>query len=180
MAEEILQAKRYAQAVFEIARDSQELDAWQSDLRRIAALAAIPDIASAMENPKFDMEKKTGLLDSQLRGLRQAAMNLTRILTSRGKFTLITAIFEEYQNLLDDYHGIEKAEITTAVQIDENERRKIAEYLGRITGKRVVLTEKVDPSIIGGVIARVGGKIIDGSTRNQLNAMKNELSNAGR
>jgi F-type H+-transporting ATPase subunit delta len=133
-----------------------------------------------MENPKFDLEKKTRLLESQLHGLHPAAMNLARILTSRSKFSLITEISEEYQNLLDDLNGIEKAEITTAVQIDENEKRKIAEYLGRITGKRVVLTEKVDPSIIGGVIARVGGKIIDGSTRNQLNSLKNELANAER
>jgi F-type H+-transporting ATPase subunit delta len=175
-----LQAKRFSQAIFEIAKEKNEFEKWQSDIQQLAALARNPEFLAVMENPKFPFETKKRLLDVQAKSISNLARNLSYLLTSQEKFGLITEIFTSYQELWDEYRGVEKAEVITAVQMDDKEKTKLKDYLSRITGKNIVLTIKVDPSIIGGMIARVGGKIIDGSTSNQLNTLKNELANAGR
>ena len=89
-------------------------------------------------------------------------------------------IADEYQQLLDSYRGIEQAEVTTAIPIDDEAKLKLGKCLGAIVGKKVVLKPEVDPSIIGGIIARIGGKLLDGSTRSKLAALKKELIGAGK
>jgi len=179
LAGNILQARRYSQAVFELARDRNEIEKWQKDLQKISFLAKIPEFVAVMENPQFSFEKKSRLLQGQLQGVSKMANSLAFILTEQGKFSLISAIDEEFQQLLYGFRNIAQAEVTTAVPLDDDEKSKLAERLGKITGKKVILTTKVDPEIIGGMIARVGGKIIDGSTSSQLRALKSELVNAG-
>lgn len=178
MAESTLQAKRYSKAVFEIARERNELEKWQSDLQKMVVLAQNAEFVSVMENPSFSFQRKSQLLESQLKDISPLALNLALILTSLSKFRLIEGINAAYQELLDSFNGIDKAEVITAIPLDNQERLKLSNYLSGITGKKIVLKEKVDPRIIGGVIARVGGKIIDGSTSSQLASLKNEFVNA--
>jgi F-type H+-transporting ATPase subunit delta len=175
LAIDTLQAKRYSQALFEIALERKELDKWNMDLQKLSALSGNIEFTSVMENPKFSFEKKAKLLETQIKGINQLAANLAYLLTGKGSFSLISDIFSEYRLMLDDYRGIEKAEVTTAVQMDENEITRLAEQLGTMSGKKVTMSLHVDPQIIGGIIVRIGGKIIDGSTRGQLAALKNEL-----
>jgi F-type H+-transporting ATPase subunit delta len=173
-----VQAKRFARAVFELARESNKLDQWSQDLAKITMLAQNTDLVAVLENPGFIYENKRKLLDNQLLGINPLAMNLSYILTGQGQFHLISKVYIEYERLLDEFRSIAKAEITTAVPLDEEERIKLAARLGAITGKKIVILEKVDPTIIGGMIARVEGKIIDGSTRTQLEALKRHLAGA--
>ena len=149
MAESTLRSKRYSQAVFEIARKNNELDKWNHDLERIAALAQNQEFVSIMENPKFSFEDKSKLLNSQLKGASQKALNLAYILTNQGKFGLITSVYVDYQQLLDDLREIDKAEVTTAIPLDAGEKLKLAQRLGTITGKKIVIVEKVDPTQTG-------------------------------
>ena len=179
MAGSLLQAKRYSQAVFEIALEREELDQWQSDLHKLVTLAQNPDFVSIMDNPRFPFEGKSRLLDSQLPDIGPLARNLAHTLVAKGNFGLVSHILEYYQEMLDKYRGIEKAEVTTAIPLDEEDKLKLAESLSALAGKKIQMTLKVDPGILGGVIAKMGGKIIDGSTRSQLIALKNALINAG-
>jgi F-type H+-transporting ATPase subunit delta len=176
LANDTLQARRYSQAVFEIAVERKELDKWKIDLQILNALAKDIDFVSVMQNPIFSFDKKIKLLDNQIKGLSVYAFNLAYVLTSKGKFSLISEIFSEYCTMLDVFRGIEKAEVITAVQLDDKEISKLTEQLGKISGKKVTLTLRVDPQIIGGIIVRIGGKIIDGSTKSQLAALKNQLT----
>jgi F-type H+-transporting ATPase subunit delta len=179
LVESTLKSKRFSQAVFEIALERQDFDKWRNDIQTLAALARNSEYLSVIENPKFSFENKKKLLDVQLKNVSELARNLAYLLTSHGKFGLIKGIEADFQKLLDNYQGIENAEVITAVQLDENEKTKINAYLVKLTGKKIILTLKVDPHIIGGLIARVGGKIIDGSTSSQLAALKSDLANAG-
>jgi F-type H+-transporting ATPase subunit delta len=179
LAAKTLQAKRFSQAVFGIARERNEFDQWQKDLQRMAAMGQNAEFISVMENPKYSLPDKIRLLNDQLRGLKPLALNLAYILTGQNILSLVTDISAQYQSLLDEYRGIEKAEVITAVALDENEKAKLAQRLGEMTGKKVVISLKVDPDIIGGMVARVGGKIIDGSSKNQLAVLRNELVKAG-
>ncbi|GAI06225.1 unnamed protein product, partial [marine sediment metagenome] len=81
----------------------------------------------------------------------------------------------EYQRLLDSYRGIELAEVITAVPLDDEDKLRLGERLGAVVGKKVVVKPEVDSSLIGGFIARIGGKLLDGSTRGKLEALKREM-----
>jgi F-type H+-transporting ATPase subunit delta len=179
LASNMLHAKRYSQAIFQIALQKKEIERWQGDLKRIAAMAKNADLSGAINNPRFSFEQKSRLLKSQLKDLNPLVLNLAYILINRGDFGLIEEIYYAYQRLVDDYNGIEKAEVSTSIPLEEKERESLVAYLRALTGKKVVLVERVDPSIIGGLTARVGGKIIDGSTISQLELLRYYLTRAG-
>ena len=168
-------ARSYAQAVFNIARERKELDKWQSDLGQIAGLGGDATVMALMENPKVPFEAKAKLLSGQLGDINPLALNLVYLLVAKGRLAMIGDIAEEYQLLLDSYHGIERAEVTTAVALDDKDKSKLAEQLGAVVGKKVVVETKVDSSLIGGIMARVGGKLLDGSTISKLTAMRKAL-----
>lgn len=169
-------ARRYAQAVFDIARERKELDRWPSDLDKIAALGKDATVMALFENPKVRFEAKTKLLSEGLGDINPLALNLVYLLVTRGRLARIGDIADEYQRLLDSYHGIERAEVTTAIALDDKEKRRLEEQLGAVVGKKVVVETKVDSSLIGGVVARVGGKLLDGSTISKLMAMRKVLA----
>jgi len=169
-------ARRYSQAVFDIARERNELDRWQSDLRKIATLADDVELIALLENPKIHFEDKAKLLAKGLGDINPLALNLVYLLVTKGRFDMVADIADEYQRLLDSYRGIERAEVTTAIELDDEDRRKLEERLEMVVGKKVVLTPRVDPAVLGGIVARIGGKLLDGSTRSKLMALKKALA----
>lgn len=173
-------ARRYAQAVFQIALEKQELDLWLSDLVRIGHLGEDAALVAVVGNPKFRFDDKAKLLSGQLTGVNPLALNLVYILVARNRFDLVGEIAAEFQRLLDTHRGIEPAEVVTAVPLDESDRQRLAQRLEAVVGKRVTLTTSVDPGLLGGVVARVGGKLLDGSTRTRLEALKEAMGAAKR
>ena len=172
-------AKRYAQAVFEIALERKELDRWQSDLRKIASLGEEAIVVAFLESPKFHFDDKARLLSKWLGDINPLALNLVYLLVARGRLGMVGDIAGEYQRLLDNYRGIEPAEVTTAIPLGDEDKLRLGERLSAIVGKKVVLKSEVDSSLIGGIIARIGGKLLDGSTRSKLEALKGELVGKG-
>ena len=173
-------ARRYAQAVFEIALERKELDRWQSDLRKIAGLGEDATVMAWLESPKFHFDAKARLLAERLGDINPLALNLVYLLLTKGRLAMIGDIADEYQRLLDSYRGIEQAEVISAIPLDDEHRLMLGEHLGAVVGKKVVVRSEVDSSLIGGIIARVGGKLLDGSTRSKLTALKRELAGVGR
>ena len=173
-------AKRYSQAVFEIAVERQELDRWQSDLRKIVSLGEDAAFTTLIESPKLRFNDKAKLLSERLGDMNPLALNLAYLLVTRGSFSMVGEIADAYQRLLDSYRGIEQAEVITAIPLDDDDKLRLAEHLGAIVGKKVVIKPEVDSSLIGGVIARIGGKLLDGSTRSRLEALKREVSGAAK
>jgi F-type H+-transporting ATPase subunit delta len=105
-------------------------------------------------------------------------IKLLLLLAAKSRLALIDDIAEEYQALVDNYRGIEGtevAEVTTAIPLDDDYQLKVAERITEIIGKPVLLKPKVDPGIIGGIIIRVGDKLIDGSLRSKLAALRKDL-----
>ena len=167
-------ARRYAQAIFEIALEQKELDRWQSDLQKVADAVGNADFLAAMESPRLKLEDKNKLL-SELGDINPLVLNLVRLLITKAAIGMISGISNEYQRLMNSYYGIETAEVITAVTLDDREIRKVTEKLEAMVGKKVALKSRVDTNVIGGIVARVGGKLLDGSTRSQLAALKKEL-----
>jgi len=172
--------RRYAQAIFEIALEKKELERWQSDLQKIVEAIGDETFLAAMESPKIKIDDKTKLLNQRLGDINPLAYNLVHLLITRGGIGMIGDITEEFQRMVDSYHGIQTAEVITAVPLDDNDKKRLADNLGAMVGTKVVLKSEVDPEIIGGIIARVGGKLLDGSTRSKLAALKRELVGMGK
>ena len=173
-------AKRYSQAVFNIALETNQLDRWQSDLKKIASLSDDATLIAWLESPKFHFDNKARLLSEQLGDINPLALNLVYLLVARGRLSMVGDITDEYQRLLDSYRGIERAEVITAIPLDDEDKQKLGERLGAVVDKKVVLKPEVDSSLIGGIIARIGDKLLDGSTRSKLAALKRELASVGR
>ncbi len=169
-------ARRYSQAVFEIALERKELDKWQSDLKKIAGLSEDTAFITLLENPKVRFEDKAKLIAKRLGDVSPLALNLVYLLVTRGRLNIAGDIADEYQRLLDSHRGIEQAEVITAVPLNDKDKKRLGEHLEAMVGKKVVLKSRVDSSLIGGMVARIGGKLLDGSTHSKLLALGNELA----
>lgn len=172
--------KRYAQAVFQIALERNELDAWLTELRAIAATMSDPQLLSVLGNPRIRLEQKRQLIDQAVPEVSQLARNLVYLLSARGRLAIIGALAQEYQRLVDAHRGIEHAEVVTAVALEEGDLKRLTSRLSSLLGKEVVVSARVEPDIIGGLIARIGDRLLDGSTRSQLVALKKILSTVSR
>ena len=173
-------SKRYAQAVFEIALETGELERWQSDLAKIVPTVSDKDFKAFLENPKIHFSEKEKLLSEQMKEINPLTLNLILLLVSRGRLDTIGEIADEYRRLWNSYRGIELAEVTTAVPLAKEDEQKLARHLGRMVGKKVEIRVDINPGVIGGFIARIGDRLLDGSTRSQLAALKKALAGAER
>ena len=168
--------KRYAQAVFEIALESNMLKEWQSNLGRIAQLTRDTEFAALIENPKIPFEVKEKLVRDILGKMNPMALNLVYLLIAKGKLKDAGQLAEEYERLLNDHYGIKSAEVITAIALDNTEREKLSHHLEAIVGKKVNIKIQVNPDILGGFIARIDDSLIDGSIRNKLEMLKKSLA----
>jgi F-type H+-transporting ATPase subunit delta len=168
-------ARRYARAVFELGLEKNELERWQTDLQKVVDAVSDGDFFAALESPKIKFEDKSRFLKERLGAINPLAINLTLLLISRSAIDIVGEIAREYQRLLDERRGIKAADVITAVPIDDKEKKKLAARLGELVAARVEITSQIDPDILGGLVVRVGGKLLDGSTRSKLAALKKEL-----
>lgn len=170
------QARRHAQAVYEIARERGELERWQADLKAIATALAAPELVAFLGNPKVPLEAKIQLVGQSLPGANPLALNLVYLLIARRRLGLVEQLTLEYDRLLDAHRGLEHAEVTSAVTLNEGQKERLARRLASLTGKKIVLSVSVDPAVVGGLVVRVGDKLIDGSTRARLADLKKSLT----
>lgn len=167
--------KRYARAIFEVALEKNELEKWQADLKVMALLPKDAVLLTLLESPKLSFEDKAKMIDEQLPGVSPFARNLAYLLVSKGKVSLIGQIMTQYHQMVDDYRGVKHALVTTAVPLDDSEKKKMEAELSALLGKKLVMETRVDKSIIGGLVARIDGKLLEGSTRYKLETLKKEL-----
>ena len=169
-------SRRYAQAVFQIALERDALDAWTEDLRVMAMGLQNRDLAGLLDAPQAPASVKVqtigDLFGDSVDGL---ARNLLATLAVRNLAYLLPDVADEFGSLVDERNGIARGEIVSAAPLTEEEGERLGEVLSGIVGKPLKLTASVDSSIIGGVIARVGDRVIDGSVRTRLREMRRAL-----
>lgn len=174
-------AKRFATAIFRDAVQSKEINRWQSDLRKVEELLQDKALFALLENQQVAWDEKNKVLAQRLGEVNPLVLKLVANLASENKLPMMSEIVDEFQREVDVYRGIEgteNAEVTTAIPLDEDYQLKLGQRITEIIGKPVVLKTKVDPSILGGIVIRVGDKLIDGSIRSKLDALKKELGKA--
>lgn len=171
-------ARRYAQAVFELARDAQRFDDWERDLGVLDAIMSDPVTSTYLQSPKTSHVDKRALLDKAMESAQPEAQRLTEMLLERRRLSSVPEIFEQYQALVLKEKGIVIADVTTAVPLDAAGEAMIGKQLSELVGKDVEVRTQVDPAIIGGMVARIGDNLIDGSVSNQLRRLHERLTSS--
>jgi F-type H+-transporting ATPase subunit delta len=172
-------ARRYATAAFNVAAESGDLDAWLNTLNELARILQIPSARTIFMSPAVPKAQKHAALDKLLVNASPMARNFLHILADRDRLDEVPGIAEALSELINQRRGIITADITTAVPLDaEMEQllaQRLAAYLERDADK-VTIRARVDPAIIGGVVARVGDQLIDDSVRGRLERLRRTLA----
>ncbi len=169
-------ARRYAKAVFELALEGDALDGWARDLDLVAAALEDADFAALLEAPQVPEGVKYQGIETVLAEAGRLARNLLSVLVQHHQPRLASQIRDQYQALVDDHRGVARAQVTTAVALDDRQREGVRTLLGDLVEAEVVMQEQVEAEIIGGLIARIGDRLIDGSTRTRLQTMRETLA----
>ncbi len=172
-------AKRYAEAIFDIAKSHNSFDRWLADLAAIVDLQSNEQIDRVLSSPAVDFSVKETVVAKTLPDLTPQARNLVNLLLRRGRFGMAPQIAIHYRRMVNDYRGIATAQVTSAVALSDGELGAVAARLSTMTGRKVVVEPEVDPSIMGGIVARIGDQLIDASVRGRLEALKKRLAATG-
>jgi F-type H+-transporting ATPase subunit delta len=173
-------AIRYARALFDVALKEADVEKAQDDLQQFSDLVRTHEVlAHTLVNPAVPAAKKRALVKALLDragGMTLAVLKLILLLAERDRLVLLAEIASAYRERLMDHQKVMRGEVTTAIAIAPEKVRALEQGLGQATGRRVVLDARVDPSIIGGVITRIGSTVYDGSITTQLQKMKDTLT----
>jgi F-type H+-transporting ATPase subunit delta len=171
-------AGRYATALFELALEANTLDAVKADLDRFDALIAqSPDLARLVRSPVFSSKVKVRALAAvlDLVGLRGLCVQFLLTVASNRRLFAVRDIIKAYRALVARHRGEVAAQVTLAQEPSERHLAAIAEALNAVTGKNVVIDVKLDPALIGGLVVKLGSRMVDSSLRTKLNMMKQAM-----
>jgi len=170
-------AKRYAQAAFGIAGDANAIPQWRAELNDVATVLAESGIAPVLADTKVPLERRLSLVERTL-DVSPLALNFAKVLVSKGRSGEARAVADAFARMADEREGIAHASVTTAVELSADQLDAIAARLSQSLGRQVRARAVVDPSILGGVVVRVGDKLVDGSIRTRLKRLRRELEGA--
>src|SRR5262245_6418257 len=176
MAELTTIARPYAEAAFRIARDANALPAWSVMLDLLARIAADPQVAAALDNPKLTAPDKASLVLS-IAGDRidASGRNFVRVLVDADRFGVLPQIRTLFEALKNDTDGVAQARIDTAFPLTDAQAADLKAALERRFGRKIETTVNVDPALGGGARITVGDTVIDGTIAAQLSAMATQL-----
>ncbi|HET6262744.1 MAG TPA: F0F1 ATP synthase subunit delta [Chloroflexia bacterium] len=172
-------ARRYAQAIFEIARDTNTLDKWLSDLKTLNSIFGNDNAVDTLDDPRLTGDNQRKIIAEHLpKGtVSELAENMLQLLVQRDRLSLLPRIVQLFQEMYNKEKGIVIAHVTTAVPLDEAHKRSVAEQISRMSGgKQVELRLTEDPRILGGIITRIGDELIDASVASRLADLQERLS----
>ncbi|MBY0381140.1 MAG: F0F1 ATP synthase subunit delta [Xanthobacteraceae bacterium] len=175
-------AGRYATALFELARDQKSVDAVRADLDRFATLLAdSSDLVRLVRSPVFTSDEQGKALSAILEkvGIVGITANFLKVLTANRRLFVVNDVIRAYRALVAKFRGEATAEVTVAETLSEKNLDALMAALKSVSGKDVDLDLKVDPSIIGGLIVKMGSRMVDSSLRTKLNSIKHAMKEAG-
>ena len=173
---------RYATALFELARDEKSIDAVRADLDRFEAmLADSVDLKRLVRSPVFSAGEQSKALAAVLEkaGIAGVSANFLKVLTANRRLFAVADVIRAFRALVARFKGEATADITVAEALNEKNLDALKTALKTVTGKDVALNVKVDPSIIGGLVVKLGSRMVDSSLRTKLNSIKHAMKEAG-
>jgi F-type H+-transporting ATPase subunit delta len=168
--------------LFELARDEKSIDAVRADLDRFEAmLNDSTDLKRLVRSPVFSAGEQSKALIAVLdkAGIAGVSANFLKVLTANRRLFVVTDVIRAFRALVAKFKGEATADITVAEALSEKNLDALKTALKTVTGKDVALNVKVDPSIIGGLVVKLGSRMVDSSLRTKLNSIKHAMKEAG-
>jgi|LGVF01.1.fsa_nt_gb F-type H+-transporting ATPase subunit delta len=172
-----LVAKTYSQALFEFALESDSLDNISEEFKFVVnSFNTYGDFFELFKSPKISIDERKNIINEVFQEKISAEMlNFLFVVLDKRRANEIINVNKEFNKLVDEYKGIAQAFVKSAIELDEDEKKELISELSKLTGKEIRLKTAIDPDVIGGVYIKIGDKVIDGSVRNKLNVIKEEL-----
>ncbi len=173
---------RYATALFELARDEKSIDAVKADLEKFEAmLADSTDLKRLVRSPVFSAGEQSRALAAVLdkAGISGVAAKFLKVLTANRRLFAVTDVIRAFRALVARFKGEATADVTVAEKLSDKNLDALKTALKSVTGKDVALNVNVDPSIIGGLVVKLGSRMVDSSLRTKLNSIKHAMKEAG-
>ncbi len=175
-------ARRYADAVAEVAIAKNQVEQIESELQAFAHMVkSSRELHDVFASPIISNEQKSKVLAALVERTKpsQTTANLLRVMLNNYRLQHIEAVYEQFKRAMNERRGQVSAEITSAAPLTQADKDLLSRKLTEVTGKKVELTYKTDPEIIGGIITRIGSIAYDGSIRTQLQTVKQRLKSGG-
>lgn len=172
-------ARRYARAIFELAGERGQVDEWADRLARVRGVLTLPEVRAVVRTPSIAVQRRQELVATLLEEQTgREGVNLAKLLIGGGRVDELDGIIEEYSRLADEAAGRLKASATTAVELRPDEAERLARELSQRLGREVNVTATVDQKVIGGLVVRVGDRVIDASVATRLQQLRRKLAGA--
>ncbi len=164
----------YAEALFEAARERDELEGVLSDLEEfVGVLHESEELRLFFYGGQIPERQKRRALDGLTEGMKTSTTNFLKVLVDNGREEILEEVLARYEQLVKEHLGKIEVEVTTAVELSEEQLDRVRERLGGVLeGKEIVLENNVDPDLIGGAVFRYGGRMMDGSIRGRLESLR--------
>jgi F-type H+-transporting ATPase subunit delta len=169
----------YARALFEAAEEKGRLAPVREQLAQVVeAEAEVPELRELLRNPQLDPQARAQAIQDILAGADEILRNFLLLLADKGRSSQLDEIAREFERLVAEAEGIVHAELTTAVELSDQEAGELLERVEQASGRKVEATRDVDPDLIGGIVLQVGSYRLDGSVRGRLQRLRRELAGA--
>ncbi len=171
-------ARRYAKALFAVGKENESYEAYNETLQGLAGLyASNPEIVDALTNPLYPLDVREKVMADMVSsmGVDKVMGNFLNLLVQKKRAEILPEISEEFQIMVNIEKNVSHGSIISAVELSDELQANVQATLEKLTGKKVVLSTSVDPSLIGGIIAKVGDLVLDGSIQTQLAGLKDSI-----
>jgi F-type H+-transporting ATPase subunit delta len=171
-------AKRYAKALFAVAKEEDAFDDYANALNSLADIfRTVPEVEDALVNPVYPAEVRDKVMAYIVQSMDASPImrNFLLLVVRKKRSAVLPEIAEAFQALVDERRNICQGTVVSAIELNEGLKQKVQKMLEKLTGKTVVLTAEVDSDIIGGIIAKVGDLVLDGSIKTQLTGLKESI-----
>jgi len=171
-------ARRYSKALFAVGKEEGTFEQYSEVLQGLSNLfGSDPAVLDGLTNPLYPLDAKEKVMEAVVNsmGVDKIMANFLGLLVQKKRTEILPEIAEEYQTMVDEEKNIVHGSVTSAIKLDSDLHSKVQATLEKLTGKKVELSTSVDPSIIGGIIAKVGDLVLDGSIKAQLAGLNDSI-----
>jgi len=167
----------YARALYEAAKDKDRLDLVREELADfVQAQREVPELRELLRNPQLDHRVKASALEELLGGDEELVRNFLLLLAEKNRAGEVEEIAREFEQMVALEEGILDVELTTAVELSDEEARDVIKQIEKASGRKVEASRRVDPDLIGGIVLQAGSMRLDASVLGRLNRLRTELT----
>ncbi len=173
-----LVAKTYAESLFEVGVEEDSLDTLLEELEFIVKVfKQSPDFFELFKTPRINIDERKGVIQQTFGDkISKTMLNFLKILLDKKRTSAIFDIKNEFKTLVYKHNDIIEATVVSAVQLEDSQLEKLTQRLIKSTGSKIIINNRVDESLIGGVVLKLGDKVVDDSIKSRLKSIKEELA----